>query len=86
MKKTQFIKRWFTAAVITAMLFCGISCASTGTSPKEAEVNFDTSALIGTWFWNFGNDQGQFANEQITFYKDKTFDLFHVQQEWSADG
>ena len=83
MKKTQFIKRWFTAAVITAMLFCGISCASTGTSPKEAEVNFDTSALIGTWFWNFGNDQGQFANEQITFYKDKTFDLFHVQQEWS---
>ena len=48
---------WFAAIAVTTMLFCGISCASTGSSPKEAEVDFDTNALLGTWFWNFGYDQ-----------------------------
>lgn len=80
---SSLFTRWFAAIAVTTMLFCGISCASTGSSPKEAEVNFDTNALLGTWFWNFGYDQDQLVNEQITFKKDKTFELFHIQPgEW----
>ena len=77
---SKLFTRCFAIAVIMTMVICGISCAST---EKADDVNFDTNALLGTWFWNFGYDQDQLANEQITFKKDKTFELFHIQPgEW----
>ena len=82
MKKrlSKLIKSVFAAALV-AMTFCTISCASsTGGANESGKI--DANNLVGSWFWNYGYDQELFANDQITFNKDGTFDTCHIEPDW----
>ena len=83
MKKrlSKLIKSVFAAALV-AMTFCTISCASsTGGANESGKI--DANNLVGSWFWNYGYDQEQFCNEQVTFNKDGTVYLFSIGPDWA---
>ena len=52
---------------------------------KENEVSKDSyeSLIVGTWFWNYGYDQEQFCNEQVTFYKDDKIEFFSIGSDYA---
>lgn len=76
-----FVDLFFTVSFLLSIF----SCASTsGTVDTESLVGgIDTNALVGTWFWDFGFNQGQFSNEQLSLNKDGTIEIFHIQPEWT---
>lgn len=78
---------------LAALILCTLSCASTDSSGKNTKnstksakttkaADIDTKLFYGTWFWDFGYDQNQFANEQLILNRDGTFELYHIQPEW----
>lgn len=83
MRKELFklFTRCFAIAAILTMVICGISCASTSGTPDDNVVEIDTTKLLGSWAWDYGYNQEAFANEQITFKKDKSFEIFHITSQ-----
>ncbi|MCR5766579.1 MAG: hypothetical protein K6G09_11470, partial [Treponema sp.] len=82
----KFLSQVIRIFVVSAIVLCGISCASTGSSAGEANDKLIESykkAIVGNWFWNYGYDQTRFANEQGIFNKDGTFELFYIVPEES---
>ena len=81
MKKllSQLIKLLVAAAIIV----CGVSCADGNTEqsknkgPDKPEDTYE-SLIVGTWFWDYGYDQEQFWNEQLTINKDGTLEFFTI--------
>ena len=50
--------------VVAAIVFCGVSCASTSGSEsgtKNEAIESYKKAIVGTWFWDYGYDQEQFC-------------------------
>lgn len=77
----KLIKSVFAVALV-AMTFCALSCASsTGGANESGKI--DANNLVGSWFWNYGYDQEQFCNEQVTFNKDGTVYLFSIGPDWA---
>ncbi len=77
------VLKFLAAAVI---IVCGVSCASTSGSESGAKnevIEAYKKAIVGNWFWNYGYDQNNFANEQGIFNKDGTFELFYIVPEQS---
>ena len=69
--------------LLTAVLFLyvGTSCAtSTGGANESGKI--DVNNLIGSWFWNYGYDQEQFCNEQLTINTDSTMTLNSIGPNW----
>ncbi len=82
----KFLSQVIRIFVVSAIVLCGISCASTGSSAGDANDKLIESykkAIVGNWFWNYGYDQTRFANEQGIFNKDGTFELFYIVPEES---
>ena len=87
MKKllSKLIKSVFAVALV-AMTFCALSCASsTGGANESGKI--DANNLIGSWFWNYGYDQKQFCNEQLTLNSDGTMSIIYIaanESEWDT--
>ena len=99
MKKllSKLIKSVFAVALV-AMTFCALSCASStggandvngsggGKKPSESG-KIDVNNLVGSWFWNYGYDQKQFCNEQLTLNSDGTMSIIYIaanESEWDT--
>lgn len=70
-----------TAAVVMGMTF--ISCESTGGTNSTPASEINISKLPGTYFWDYGFDQSEFGNEQLTLNKDGTCSMFSIGPDWS---
>lgn len=65
---------FFISAVYT------LSAAPAKKASKKIKVN--EKSFIGTWFWNKSYDPEKFVVDYITFNKDKTCDLCHIEPDW----
>ena len=85
-KMRKFLSQVLKFLVAVVIIVCGVSCASTGGSESGAKnevIEAYKKAIVGNWFWNYGYDQNNFANEQGIFNKDGTFELFYIVPEQS---
>ncbi|MBO4857615.1 MAG: hypothetical protein J5527_03775 [Treponema sp.] len=96
---SQFIKLLVAAAIVFCGVSCANDNTepSDNSNPKENseqkdnedqkgnEVSKDSyeSLIVGTWFWNYGYDQEQFCNEQVTFYKDGKIEFFSIGSDYA---
>lgn len=85
-KMRKFLSQVLKFLAAAVIIVCGVSCASTSGSESGAKnevIEAYKKAIVGNWFWNYGYDQNNFANEQGIFNKDGTFELFYIVPEQS---